>query len=1187
MYIKSLVLDGFKSYGKRIEITGFDKEFNAITGLNGSGKSNILDAICFVLGISALGQVRATSLQDLVYKSGQAGIKKAVVTITFDNSNKKASPLGYENYDEIAVTRQIVIDGKNKYLLNGTNVTNQRVQDMFCSVQLNVNNPHFLIMQGRITKVLNMKPMEILSMIEEAAGTRMYEEKKESAMKLIEKKKTKLKEINGILEEEIYPRLTKLREERTQYLEFQRVERELDHCKKVVTAWKYYSTSKTSEKTNAELNEVKANIEAKQLAIENGKEEVEKIESDVQELVQKMEKDKSDKLETMEHELKAVEKIEMKLAAKVNSDKERIKSEVKKIEQLKKDLEDDVQGSEQRRKQLEEFGDKFNKLREAEKEDAAAVVAAQDKYQKISTGLLENENGENATLGQQLMDAKQAVSLAVTEIAKAEMVIKHDREQLKIKQRDFKTTDTDHAQITRELKEKEKHLKDLENRLKGINYVEGSLETLQQQRQQLNQDLRGINDQIDHFLARHPQLRFEYSDPELNFNRKSVKGLVCTLFSLKDRNAAYALEVAAGGKLYNVIVDTEKTSKALLQRGKLQQRVTIIPLNKISGQRIDDATVKRAEQLVGCENVRTALSLIEYPNELSPAMAFIFGSVFICKDLSVAKKVAFDGKIMRKCVTMEGDVCDPSGTLSGGAPASAGSILTKVSEYKVLLDQLEAKEQAMGTADREIRKISPIAERWNKIKGEFTLKDHEVKAAKKLLEVTQHYQLGEEIKQLTEKIQEFEDKIKAAVQSKNKNATWAKELEKQIKNSASIQEQQLKEAKAQLEMLQKKAKDSKKEWEKYESDAQILELQIQEDKKTIANDEEQIKKSQDALAELEQQHAIDLEELQKLHDDIAEKQEKVKSHKSLINQHNKEIQKLIAKKEDIIKQSRDYELDIKKLNHEIAAIKSNASECQQRIKELVRNNPWIEQDKKYFGVPGNMYDFEAQNPAHLMDKLNHLKESRESLSRSVNTRAMNLLASEEERYKDTIAKRTTVENDKKNILYTVQELEEQKKKTLMNAWEQINKDFGSIFSSLLPGANAKLQTLPGKNVLSGLEVKVGFSNVWKESLGELSGGQRSLVALSLILAMLRYKPAPLYILDEVDAALDLSHTQNVGTMLKKHFNNSQFIIVSLKDGMFNNANVLFTTKFVDGMSTISRIEKGKRKKNDRDDSPVR
>uniref|UniRef100_S4PXZ5 Structural maintenance of chromosomes protein 2 n=6 Tax=Pararge aegeria TaxID=116150 RepID=S4PXZ5_9NEOP len=167
-------------------------------------------------------------------------------------------------------------------------------------------------------------------------------------------------------------------------------------------------------------------------------------------------------------------------------------------------------------------------------------------------------------------------------------------------------------------------------------------------------------------------------------------------------------------------------------------------------------------------------------------------------------------------------------------------------------------------------------------------------------------------------------------------------------------------------------------------------------------------------------------------------------------------------------------------------------------------------------------------------------------------------------------KKRIVEQDRAKLVQVMAELDEKKRRTLAAACDQVTRDFGSIFSSLLPGAQAELRPPPGQSVLDGLEVKIGFNHTWKESLGELSGGQRSLVALSLVLAMLLFKPAPLYILDEVDAALDLAHTQNIGQMLKEHFRHSQFIIVSLKDGMFNNANVLFRTRFVDGMSSVQR-----------------
>ena len=176
----------------------------------------------------------------------------------------------------------------------------------------------------------------------------------------------------------------------------------------------------------------------------------------------------------------------------------------------------------------------------------------------------------------------------------------------------------------------------------------------------------------------------------------------------------------------------------------------------------------------------------------------------------------------------------------------------------------------------------------------------------------------------------------------------------------------------------------------------------------------------------------------------------------------------------------------------------------------------------------------------------------------------------EAEFKALQEKRRIVLNDRSKIEAVIGELDEKKKEALKVTWEKVTGDFGSIFSTLLPGTTAKLEPPEGESFLAGLEVRVAFGGVWKESLTELSGGQRSLLALSLILALLLFKPAPIYILDEVDAALDLSHTQNIGRMIRAHFPYSQFIVVSLKEGMFNNANCIFRTKFVDGVSTVTR-----------------
>merc|ERR1712127_741031 len=203
-------------------------------------------------------------------------------------------------------------------------------------------------------------------------------------------------------------------------------------------------------------------------------------------------------------------------------------------------------------------------------------------------------------------------------------------------------------------------------------------------------------------------------------------------------------------------------------------------------------------------------------------------------------------------------------------------------------------------------------------------------------------------------------------------------------------------------------------------------------------------------------------------------------------------------------------------------------------------------------------------------KLKNLKQEQSSLTRKINKKVMGMIEKAEGEYTELLRKRKVVENDKKKIQAVIENLDVKKKSELQRTWAKVNGDFGSIFSTLLPGASAKVEPPAGQEAWEGLEVKVAFGDVWKESLSELSGGQRSLLALSLILSMLLFKPAPMYILDEVDAALDLSHTQNIGNMLKTHFSQSQFIVVSLKEGMFNNANVIYRTKFVDGVSTVSR-----------------
>ncbi|XP_047354483.1 structural maintenance of chromosomes protein 2 isoform X2 [Vespa velutina] len=1130
MFIKSMVLEGFKSYGKRIEITGFDKEFNAITGFNGSGKSNILDAICFVLGITNLGQVRATSLQELVYKSGQAGIQKATVTIVFDNRDRDSSPMGYEHHEELVITRQIIIGGKNKYLINGSNVPNKRVQDLFCSVQLNVNNPHFLIMQGRITKVLNMKPGEILSMIEEAAGTRMYETKKQTALKTIEKKDNRLKEINDVLQEEIAPKLNKLKLERSQYMEFQRMQRELEHYKRINIAWKYTIALKHNEKAEKDIRLTKDTINEKLGNINIGEEEIREIDDKLAEIVRTRDAEFGMKLEKLEHDLKDAEKVQYKVAARSNGNKEDIKAARKTEEQLRMNIVEDEEMLLVKEKEIEKFGSLFQQLKEEDERDAEALIVAQERYQKISSGLLQTEDGENATLEQQLICAKQGVTQAQTELKQSQMSLDHAKSQLNGKLKDMYNTEDEYMRDNKDLERKEKELKNLENELKKINYKKGHLEELQAQKHSLKCEIRSLQEKVDQFELQYPQLRFHYKIPDGNFKENSVKGLACTLLTIKNKDTAYALDVAASGKLYNVIVDTENTSKRLLQQGQLQQRVTIIPLNKINGRAMERHIIEFAERLVGPDNVQSALSLIDFPEELRPAMTWIFGQTFICKDMETAKRIAFHEKIMKKCVTIEGDIFDPAGTLSGGAPSKTGSVLLKIEELKETKNSLKEKQQHLTEIERVLTIAQKAEGQYASLKERFDLHKYEVDMVRQRLQQTTHHKIKEEVESLKANIDGLMKRMNEAKILERDNERRTKELECQLKDAINIREKQLKESECLLTTLKRKAEKSRAEWQKREQESETLELEIKELKGTIESGKGQLIKAEEKLIELNEIARDYEKELEEINVTLEDLRKNVKEQKRIINQQNEDVQKLNAKREDIVKQNGETELEIKKLNHEINTFGNYSKDCKEKVVELTKRYQWIEEDKQYFGKAGGMYDFEVNKPEEMEQKLQQLQIQCDKLSRNVNTRAINLLDKEEEQYNDMVKKKKIVESDKKKILETIKYLDEKKKETLLKAWEQVNRDFGSIFNSLLPGADAKLIPPENQTVTEGLEIKIGFSGVWKESLGELSGGQRSLVALSLILAMLLFKPAPLYILDEVDAALDLSHTENIDSL---------------------------------------------------------
>ncbi|KAJ6658253.1 hypothetical protein lerEdw1_020525 [Lerista edwardsae] len=1170
MYIKSIVLDGFKSYAQRTEVNDFDPLFNAITGLNGSGKSNILDSICFLLGITNLSQVRASNLQDLVYKNGQAGITKANVSITFDNFDKKQSPLGFENHDEITVTRQVVIGGRNKYLINGVNANNTRVQDLFCSVGLNVNNPHFLIMQGRITKVLNMKPPEILAMIEEAAGTRMYECKKIAAQKTIEKKEAKLKEICTILMEEITPTLQKLKEERSSYLEYQKVMREIEHLSRLYVAYQFVLAEEIKVQSADVLKEMEGNIVKLQGQIAENEKKVKELGQEIAEMEKKRDQEFGGVLHSLEEALAEVQRTDTKVQSTLDIKKQNLQSEEKKHKELIKSMEDDSKALVAKEKEVKKITDALSALQEANKKDTEALAAAQQHFNAVSAGLSSSEDGEDATLAGQVMACKNNISKAETEAKQAQMKLKHAHQELKTKQAEVKKMDSGYKKDQDAFEAVKKQKEKLESEMKKLNYEDKKEENLLEKQRELSRVVNRLKESYEALMAKFPSLRFEYRDPEKNWNPDHVKGLVASLITVKDVSTATALEVVAGGRLYNVVVDTEVTGKKLLEKGELKRRYTIIPLNKISARCVGKEAIKVAKNLVGDDNVHLALTLVGYESEVQKAMEYVFGGTLVCDNMDNAKKVTFDKRIMTKTVTLGGDTFDPQGTLSGGARSQSASVLSKLQEVKVVQEELKAKEAELQIIAEELASLRGTAEKFRQLKQQWEMKSEEAELLQTKLQQSAFHKQQEGLDMLKRTIEESEETLKKTKEVQQNAEEKLKVLENKMKNAEAEREKDLKNAQEKLDGAKNKADASSKKTKEKEQEVEALALELEELRREQTSYKQQVEAVSEAVKSLQEQIGVISAEVAKNKESVKNAQEELAKQKAVVMAQDRAVKAKSAEAVKHKEENNDLQLKIKELEHNISKHKREASDASAKVAKMQKDHEWIASEKHLFGQPNTAYDFKTNNPKEAGQRLQKLQEKKEKLGRNVNMRAMNMLSEAEERYNDLMKKKRIVENDKSKILATIVELDQKKNEALNIAWQKVNKDFGSIFSTLLPGANAMLSPPEGQTVLEGLEFKVALGNTWKENLTELSGGQRSLVALSLILAMLLFKPAPIYILDEVDAALDLSHTQNIGQMLRTHFRHSQFIVVSLKDGMFNNANVLYKTKFVDGVSTVAR-----------------
>ena len=763
MHIKDIIIEGFKSYRDKTHITGFDRHFNAITGFNGSGKSNIFDAICFLLGISTLSQVRASNLSDLIYKKGNAGINKASVTIIFDNKDKDTSPLTYEEYDEIIVSRTI-LQGKSKYYLNGYSATQDTIKNLFLSVQLNINNPHFLIMQGKVRQVVHMKPIEILGLLEEAAGTSIYQMKKDSSLKMIKKKENKLEEITKLLNEEISPQLAQLMKDKQNYLRWKNVEDEIFKIKKVLHAFDYFTYSNNLNEKSNELVQYKSQRENLQSDLNRILIEIEEIEKNLKNLEEKYKIN-------FDNSIKDLEK-------KVNEEKTNIIAKNKKIEILKKNYKNYENEINKNNNKNIVLNNEIKNL-EKNKEDLISNMNlfetefknSKEFLKELEINLENFKNGKEENIS--MLNINKLIIEAENNKNKSNFekknlfnqinFISEENKQKKLKLNEFeskkKTSEKTYNNIKKQINEQEKNLQNLQTQNNNLSTNTEKIERIRNIIKNNEDDLINYERSQQEILTRFAsRLEINFRDPEPNFDRSKVSGRIIRNIQLKNPKYAKAIEQVAGGKLYNIIVDNENTSSILLNRKCFDYGVVLIPLTKINPKIISIEKKKQIENSVNNE-AHLALDLIEFNPEFQKAMEFVFGNTFVCNTSEIARKLAYNEKFKVRCVNLDGDEFDPSGIMRGGAVNKSESILKKVDDLNIIQNKIKSIKNNIINNKNEIKNYEIYLKEFNEIKTKINNLNNEIKEFDKDLIEQNIIEINNDIKKNEEEINRCQKRI--------------------------------------------------------------------------------------------------------------------------------------------------------------------------------------------------------------------------------------------------------------------------------------------------------------------------------------------------------------------------------------------------------------------------------------------
>ncbi|AXR80877.1 chromosome segregation protein SMC [Natrarchaeobaculum sulfurireducens] len=1180
MYIKAVVLDRFKSFGRKTKIP-FYQDFTVVTGPNGSGKSNIIDAVLFALGLARTRGIRAEKLTDLIYNPGHedgsntGGPREAIVEVILDNSDETLSRTQVVNaagsddvgdVEEIRIRRRVKETEDNYYsyyYLNDRAVNLSDIQDLLAQAGVTPEG-YNVVMQGDVTEIINMTPYARRQIIDEIAGVAEFDAKKEDAFSELEIVEERIDEATLRIEEK-RDRLAQLEDERREALRYRRLRHEKE------TYEGYKKASELEEKREA-LGAAEANaddladdLEDLQRDLDERQGKVVRLQEDLEDLNAEIERKGEDEQLRIKSEIEALKGDVSRLEDRIEASESQIEAaeadrreafvQIDRKQEQIADLDAEI-----REHKLEKASLKTEIVeREAEREQLEAEIEAVDtEYDELKADLadrkadLEAEKTERNDLQREqdrLLDEARRRSNA---IAETEATIEENREEL--------------PELERKRSDLERELEKAEKNRENIASV---VDDLKAEKRSVQSKLDDLDDTLQAKQQEYAELEAnagESGDSSfgravttiLNSGLEGVHGAVAQLGSVPGEYAV-ACETAAGGRLANVVVDDDVVGQQCIEHLKSRNagRATFLPMTEMHQRRLPNAPTDPG--VVGF-----AYDLVDFDTQYASVFSYVLGDTLVVEDIETARSYMGDYRM----VTLDGDLVEKSGAMTGGSRKGSRYSFTGGGEGQLerVAKQITELQDERNALREDLRGVE---ERLDDARDRKTDAGDEVRSIETEIEKLEgrRESIGDEIENLESDLEELRTERESVDERMNEIST---EIEAKTAKVEAIE--------TDIADLESDLADSKIPELTAEIDDLDAEIDDREDK--IDNLDAKLNE-----LSLEKEYAEDA--IEALHDDIEEAQNRKAEHEERID----DCEAAIAETETELESKREAVAD---LEDELAELKGDRSDLKEDLAEA-RTKRDQQQDRvnavesklenerervsslewEIESLEAEVGDYDPEDvPDHetVLEMIELLTADMEAME------PVNMLAIDE--YDDVRADleeleagKATLVEEAEGIRDRIEQYETQKKETFMESYEAISAHFTEIFEKLSEGTGTLHLEDEDDPFEGGLTMKAQPGDKPIQRLDAMSGGEKSLTALAFIFAIQRHNPAPFYALDEVDAFLDAVNAERIGEMVEELADRAQFVVVSHRSAMLDRSQrAIGVTMQQDNVSAVTGID---------------